>query len=201
MLEVWSELDHPTILRLPMPALLPRRLSHFNGECTFEYCSDQAMEYLPAPSLRRILHLQNELVSRSSDLNTRALLSSSFGSGSNTPRHERETSASRQQPTSGSTATDLLLGVTGRNKLLAAGDRLRELIIPDALAQAVTVGVGGGKKPKSKKEKDKDDTRAEAARSELDELVAGSCPLCEGSVVGLDKPFIADGEDVADWVV
>jgi len=106
----------------------------------------------------------------------------------------------RQAVTTGSAATDLLLGVTGRNKLMAAGDKLRELIIPDALAQAVSVGVGG-KKTKSKKEKDKDDVRAEAARAELDELVAGSCPLCEGSVVALDKPFVAEDEDTSSWVV
>jgi len=161
------------------------------------------MEYLPAATLRRIYHLQNELVVKSNEPAGRALLSSSFtptGSGSGTPRHGRESSSNRV--TTGSTATDLLLGVTGRNKLMAAGDKLRELIIPDALAQAVTIGVGGGaKKPKSKKEKDKDETRAEAARMELDELVAGSCPLCEGSVVALDKPFIAEGEDARDWDV
>lgn len=160
------------------------------------------MEYLPAATLRRIVHLQNELIVKPSDGN-RALLSSSFSpspSGTGTPRHTKESSG-RGAVTSGSTATDLLLGVTGRNKLMAAGDRLRELIIPDALAQAVNVGVGGGKRSKSKKEKDVDYVRAEAARVELDEIVAGSCPLCEGSVVGLDKPFIAEGEDTADWDV
>lgn len=161
------------------------------------------MEYLPAATLRRIYHLQNELVTKSSESTGRALLSSSFtpsGSGTATPQHGREASSTRA--TTGSTATDLLLGVTGRNKLLAAGDKLRELIIPDALAQAVTISVGGGgKKPKSKREKDRDDTRAEAARVELDELVAGSCPLCEGSVVALDRPFIAEGEDGRDWEV
>ncbi len=54
---------------------------------------------------------------------------------------------------------------------------------------------------KSKKERDREDTRAEACRKELDEVVAGVCPLCEGAVVGLDKPFVADGEDVGDWAV
>jgi hypothetical protein len=161
------------------------------------------MEYLPAATLRRIYHLQTELVVKTSDTGGRALLSSSFtpsGSGTATPRHGRESSSNRV--TTGSAATDLLLGVTGRNKLLAAGDKLREMIIPDALAQAVTMSVGGStKKPKSKKEKDRDNTRAEAARVELDELVAGSCPLCEGSVVTLDRPFITEGEDARDWDV
>jgi hypothetical protein len=98
--------------------------------------------------------------------------------------------------------------VTGRNKLLAAGDRLRELIIPDALAQAVSVvgagvGVGSGKRSKALREGGGavDEARAAEARKELDELVAGVCPLCEGSVAGIDKPFISEGEDVGDWAV
>jgi hypothetical protein len=46
-----------------------------------------------------------------------------------------------------------------------------------------------------------DEARAAEARKELDELVAGVCPLCEGSVAGIDKPFISEGEDVGDWAV
>lgn len=168
----------------------------------------QAMEFLPAPSLRRILHLQNELVK--SDTPSRLLLSQTFpsSSGISTPTARPKC---REMPTSGNAATDLLLGVTGRNKLLAAGDKLRDLIIPDALAQAVTAvgttvvsgvaGVGGSSAKKSKKERDRDDTRAEVARKELDELVAGVCPLCEGAVVGLDRPFIKEDEAVGDWAV
>ena len=41
--------------------------------------------------------------------------------------------------------------------------------------------------------------KAEKAREELDELLAGSCPLCEGVVAGLDKPFIKEGEDDDSW--
>ncbi|WWD16593.1 hypothetical protein CI109_101021 [Kwoniella shandongensis] len=183
----------------------------FHADCQIS----MAMEFLPAPSLRRILHLQDELVSRSSEPAGRALLSSNFSpapSGAGTPRHGKE--GSRNGTTSGSAATDLLLGMTGRNKLIAAGDRLRELIIPDALAQAVSVvgagvgvtsGGGSGSGKKSLKKRDKfaaaDDGRIEELRKELDELVAGQCPLCEGAVVGLDKPFIVSGEDTTDWEV
>jgi hypothetical protein len=84
---------------------------------------------------------------------------------------------------------------------------LRELIIPDALAQAVSVvgaGVGvGGKKGKTSRVEDglADSPRGEEARKELDELVAGVCPLCEGAVVGIDRPFVVDGEDVGEWDV
>jgi hypothetical protein len=161
------------------------------------------MEFLPPASLRRIYHLQEELVSKP-DPSSRALLSSSFPSqsGSNTP-------AQRKLAT-GSTATDLLLGVTGRNKLLAAGDKLRELIIPDVLAQAVSVvgqgvGVGGGSAAISKKKtRDRgdgnNDEKTARAKAELDKIVAAVCPLCEGSVVGLDRPFVAEGEGL-DWDV
>ncbi|WWC87797.1 uncharacterized protein L201_002689 [Kwoniella dendrophila CBS 6074] len=182
----------------------------FHADCLIS----MAMEFLPAPSLRRILRLQDELVTRSSDSSSRALLSSNFSpsqSGTGTPRHTKEGSSKTQNQiaTSGNTATDLLLGLGGRNKLLAAGDRLREMIIPDALAQAVSVvgagvGVSGGASGSSKKkrlERKLDEGRAEEIRKELDDLVASVCPLCEGSVVGLDKPFIAQGEDTRDWDV
>ncbi|KAK4687400.1 vacuolar protein sorting-associated protein 18, partial [Tremellales sp. Uapishka_1] len=174
----------------------------FHADCLIQ----MAMEFLPAASLRRILHLQNELVARSSESSGRPLLSSNFsaGTGTNTPRREKEDS--RDAPiTSGSAATDFLLGVTGRNKLVAAGDRLRELIVPDALAQAISVvgagvGVGSGIGKKStKKERAREDQ--EELRKELDDLVAGACPLCEGSVMGIDKPFIKEGEDEGDWAV
>ena len=102
--------------------------------------------------------------------------------------------------TSGSTTTDLLLGITGRNRLLAAGDKLRELIIPDALAQTLSsVTLGGG--PAKKQDDKYSEGKADAARDELDSLVASVCPLCESAIVGLDKPFIADGEDTREWDV
>lgn len=162
------------------------------------------MEFLPPASLRRIYHLQEELVSKP-DPSSRALLSSSFPSqsGTNTP------AGGGRKAVSGSTATDLLLGVTGRNKLLAAGDKLRELIIPDVLAQAVSVvgqgvGVGGPATVSKKKNRDKgdggNDEKTARAKAELDKIVAAVCPLCEGSVAGLDKPFVTEGEGL-DWEV
>lgn len=90
-------------------------------------------------------------------------------------------------------ATDWL-PVPGRKTLAAAGDRLRDLIVPDALAQAVS---GTGKR----KKRDVDNTHIEEARKELDELVATTCPLCEGVIASIDKPFIKDEEDVGDWAI
>ncbi|WVR03897.1 hypothetical protein IAU60_000896 [Kwoniella sp. DSM 27419] len=181
----------------------------FHADCLIS----MAMEFLPAPSLRRILRLQDELVSRASEPSGRSLLSSSYspsGSGAGTPKRQNGKDG-RNAITSGSTATDLLLGVTGRNKLMAAGDRIREMIIPDALAQAVSVvgagvGVGSGsggagKKGKKSDVRRVDDARAEELRKEVDDLVASACPLCEGAVAGLDKPFIGEKENTADWDV
>lgn len=165
--------------------------------CYVRKLTFQAMEYLPSPSLRRILHLQDELVRGDpSAPGHRTLLSSQFGpggpgSGSGTPRRENN-----HTPAPSATATDFLLGaVPGRRTLVAAGDKLRELIVPDALAQAVT---GGSKK---KRRDPNEEARMQQARAELDALVAAVCPLCEGAVVAIDRPFVKEGEDTSDWAV
>lgn len=137
--------------------------------------------------------MQNELLSRSAEAGgARTLLSSHFSSG--TPKRIENASS----------ATDFLMAVPGRKTLAAAGDRLRELIVPDALAQAVSVvgagvGVGGGSR--KKKRGPEEEVRLEVVRKELDELIAAVCPLCEGSVAAIDRPFVRDDEDVSDWAV
>ena len=182
----------------------------------------QTKEYLPAPALRRILALQTELVKltaahappaaaaaaaidRGSITNPslisaarappaaaqRALLSANFGAG---PRSGG----------GGGGGGNAL----GRN-LLSAGDRLRDLIVPDALASLVTapagwipgIGLGGGGGGGSTKRdaSEKDAARAERIREELEEVLAAQCPMCEGVVAGLDKPFVQPGEVDASW--
>lgn len=90
----------------------------------------------------------------------------------------------------------------GRNMFVAA-DRLKDMIVPDALANAIALpslpwgGVGGDGK-KGKKAGDVEGEKGEKARESLDELLASSCPLCESVVVGLDKPFI-EPEEVDAW--
>jgi hypothetical protein len=82
--------------------------------------------------------------------------------------------------------SNLLLG--GSRKLLAAGDKLRELIIPDVLASAVnTVGGGigsrGGTSNKGMVAQDsRDQNKVDKLRHEIDEFLATSCVLCEVSV-------------------
>lgn len=91
----------------------------------------------------------------------------------------------------------------GRN-ILSAGDRLRDLIVPDALASIVTApagwipGIGGGGRRAGEKDAGQ---RAEKLRRELEEVLAGSCPLCESVVAGVDKPFVKEGEEDASWTV
>jgi hypothetical protein len=153
-----------------------------------------ATEYLPAPSLRRLLHMQNELLSRSTDSGHRTLLSSHFNPG--TPKNEPATGAGGFLG-----GVPGLPALPGRQTLVAAGDKLRDLVVPDALAQAVSV-VGAGVVGKKKKTRNpEDEARLEVLRKDLDDLIAAACPLCEGSVAAIDKPFVREDEDVSDWAV
>ena len=98
----------------------------------------------------------------------------------------------------------------GRN-LLSAGDRLRDLIVPDALASLVTapagwipgIGLGagnGGAGAGAKRDAgEKDAEKAERVRRELEDVLAAQCPMCESVVAGLDKPFVQPGEVDASW--
>jgi len=108
----------------------------------------------------------------------RALLSTNFGPIANPLQN-------------GARAANLL----GRS-VISAGDRLRDLIIPDALAALVTApnwlpGMGGNRTTGNEQVGDK---KLESLRAELDDVLSGSCPLCESVVMGLDKPFVKEGE-------
>lgn len=96
----------------------------------------------------------------------------------------------------GARAANLL----GRN-IISAGDRLRDLIIPDALAAVVSApawipGVGHRRPGVGFDEK-----KTQRLRAELEDVLASSCPLCESVLVGLDKPFVKEGEDDTTWVL
>jgi hypothetical protein len=158
----------------------------------------QVKEYLPSHALRRILTLQTELVRGSAKergitnpqrppappVPQRTLLSANFAIPNG-----RVIPGIPGVPGSGLT----------RN-LVAAGDRLRDLIVPESLASVVggVWGTGGNKRNTAGSE-GRDAEKAEKMREELDELLASSCPLCESVVAGLDKPFIVDGEVDESW--
>ncbi|KAF8973878.1 DigA protein [Flammula alnicola] len=167
-----------------------------------------AKEYLPAATLRRIVTLQTELMKDASKgrgghvskptlivnpptgrqpAPQRTLLSANFGPIVNPLQN-------------GAKAANLL----GRS-VISAGDRLRDLIIPDALASVVTgsnwlPGMGGGNRP-SGEEKTAGDKKLETLRAELEDMLSSSCPLCDSVVAGLDKPFVMDGEVDTSWTL
>ena len=93
--------------------------------------------------------------------------------------------------------------VVGRN-ILSAGDKLRELIVPDTLVTLVTapvgwipgIGLGSGRRNGTDPDLGK---KAEKLRRELENVLASSCPLCESVVAGLDKPFVQSGEVDTSW--
>ncbi|EMD42009.1 hypothetical protein CERSUDRAFT_110549 [Gelatoporia subvermispora B] len=188
-------------------SLLTRQFYVFPCQHTFhaDCLIGLTKEYLPAHALRRILTLQTELVkaTQKGPLDRSSITNPSLLPG--TP-HSRQPTSQRTllsanfgigAPLNGTRAANSL----GKN-LLSAGDRLRDLIIPDALASVVTApagwipGIGAGSR-KIKGEKDTE--KVERLRKELEDLLAASCPLCESVVAGLDKPFVQPGEVDSSW--
>ncbi|EJF66976.1 hypothetical protein DICSQDRAFT_95920 [Dichomitus squalens LYAD-421 SS1] len=165
-------------------------------------------EFLPAPALRRILALQTELMKSSQ---TTAIDRTAITNPSLLPatRHTPAPAPAQRTLLSANFAVGSVPGARGANalgrNLLSAGDRLRDLIIPDALANLVTapagwipgIGLGGGGAKRDVGEKDAE--KAERTRRELEDLLAANCPLCESVVVGLDRPFVQVGEVDASW--
>ncbi|KAF8912996.1 Pep3/Vps18/deep orange family-domain-containing protein [Gymnopilus junonius] len=165
-------------------------------------------EYLPPASLRRIVALQTELMKDASKgkgtaqkplaviasapighqpMTQRTLLSANFGPIVNPLQN-------------GAKAANIL----GRS-VISAGDKLRDLIVPDALATLVSApnwlpGIGGGNRA-SGDEKTPGHKKLEAMRDELEDLLSSSCPLCESVVAGLDKPFVVEGEVDTSWTL
>lgn len=98
--------------------------------------------------------------------------------------------------------------VASKNMFAAAGAGLRDLIIPESLATAITSNInlnlnivpwGGANEEKGVKSTQRARERADKLKEELDELLAATCPLCESVVVGLDKPFVLPGEVDHSW--
>jgi vacuolar protein sorting-associated protein 18 len=160
-------------------------------------------EYLPAHALRRILALQTELMKGTQDSSN---VSNPTLAGANPPVRQP---ASQRTLLSANFATltnplqngTRAAGSLGRN-ILSAGDKLRDLIIPDALATVVSAPtwIPGmrGRREGAEKHGGK---KAEALRAELDDVLASSCPLCESVVAGLDTPFVKEGEIDTSWAL
>ena len=151
----------------------------------------QAKEYLPSHALRKLLALQTELMKSMPEANAGQM---------RTPNSSQFIPQGQVRSQTGGT------NALGWN-LLSAGDKLRDLIVPESLASVVSSGVwstgldkvgitwgGSSKPPQGDRSR-----QAEKAREELDDLLVSACPLCESVVVGLDKPFVREDEDDPTW--
>ncbi|KAJ3516463.1 hypothetical protein NLJ89_g1114 [Agrocybe chaxingu] len=166
-----------------------------------------AKEYLPAHSLRRIVTLQTELLkdARNRGQVSKPTLVISSPPGGRHPTTQRTLLSSNFGPIvnplqNGAKAANLL----GRS-VISAGDRLRDLIIPDALAALVTApnwlpGMGGNNRTTGY-EQTIGEKKLESMRTELEQVLSSNCPLCESVVAGLDKPFVMDGEVDTSWTL
>ncbi|TFK77229.1 hypothetical protein BDN72DRAFT_953692 [Pluteus cervinus] len=162
-----------------------------------------AKEYHPPHMLRKILTLQNELVKGNTLVKSGPVPGAPIGSpmampaGRGVPAQRSLLSANFGNPLqNGARAANLL----GRS-MMSAGDKLRDLIIPDALASVVAPpnwipGMGGGAR-----RNELDNKNWKKMKAELDEILASSCPLCESVVVGLDRPFVKEGEVDTSWAL
>lgn len=184
-----AECKHPLLTR---PFYVFPCQHSFHADCLV----GMVKEYLPTHALRRILALQSEIGAISDafrtpvDRNTIAPPVPAIGA--------RQPPVSQRTLLSSTFTAPLQMG----RGLLTAGDRLRDLIIPDALATIVTnplVGITGqvSRRPGERDEKAK--VKGEKARKELEDILAAACPLCESVVVGLDKPFVKKDESDTSW--
>jgi vacuolar protein sorting-associated protein 18 len=209
---VFASASDPTVLCLSVPAYIPRGLPHRLSEYSLfgeRLCDTndvtQAKEYLPALALRRILALQNELIKSTEGAQDRA--NQPPAPVANGPVRQPTTQRTLLSANFATLANPLIDGTRAAGSLgrgiLSAGDRLRDLIIPDALAAAVAAptswipGIGGTRRNGTEREGGK---KAETLRAELDDVLASNCPLCESVVAGLDKPFVNPAE-VDTWAL
>lgn len=182
-----------------------------------------AKESLSAVQLRRIVALQTELVklAATSQPNGQPVISAPVASvaasanqGSRGPTQAQRTllsSAFIPGSANGSLTramNPLTAAAAMGNVVFTASDKLRDLIVPDALATAVGVWGGRGKAlggaiglGGDHASEGETGSRIEALRAELDTVLAGSCPLCDSVVSGLDKPFVKEGEVDSSWTI
>ncbi|EIN14075.1 hypothetical protein PUNSTDRAFT_95620 [Punctularia strigosozonata HHB-11173 SS5] len=163
-----------------------------------------AKEYLPAHALRRILALQGELVKTAQV--DRGNITGPTAAVQNAHVRQPSTQRTLLSANFGNLANPLQNGTRAANSLgrniLSAGDRLRDLIVPDALVSVVSnpwIGITGSGR-RSGKDSSKEE-KASKLRAELDDVLASACPLCESVVAGLDKPFVKEGEIDTSWAL
>ncbi|KAH7345284.1 Pep3/Vps18/deep orange family-domain-containing protein [Rhizoctonia solani] len=182
-----------------------------------------AKESLSAVQLRRIVALQTELVklAASQQPNSQPVISAPVASVAVSSPQASRASTQAQRTLLSSTFTTgsvngsltralnpLTAAATMGSVMVTASDKLRDLIVPDALATAVGVWGGRGKAiggamgiSHGHLNEGEAGSRIEALRAELDNVLAGSCPLCDSVVSGIDKPFVKEGEIDTSWTI
>ncbi|CAE6425800.1 unnamed protein product [Rhizoctonia solani] len=182
-----------------------------------------AKESLSAVQLRRIVALQTELVklAASQQPNNQPVISAPVASvtGSTPQASRASTQAQRTLLSSTFTAgsvngsltralNPLTAAATMGSVMVTASDKLRDLIVPDALATAVGVWGGRGKAiggaigiNHGHLNEGEAGSRIESLRAELDNVLASSCPLCDSVISGIDKPFVKEGEIDTSWII
>jgi vacuolar protein sorting-associated protein 18 len=88
-------------------------------------------------------------------------------------------------------------GSIGRG-VLNAGDRLREMIIPESLANLAGGWSNSSARDKTRLSK-KEILLHSQLQEELDEIIAASCPLCDSLVNNLEKEYINSPGDAEGW--
>ncbi|KAI6047775.1 Pep3/Vps18/deep orange family-domain-containing protein [Pisolithus marmoratus] len=186
--------------------LLTRQFYVFPCQHTFhaDCLIGLAKECLPTHALRRVLALQTELVKESQAGPAERSVAGTTDAQVEQPVRQRTLLSTNFVGPALQNGTKAVAPL-GRN-ILSAGDKLRDLIIPDALAAVATAPVGwipgmglaGGKKSGSDKDGEK---QTERLRAELDDILASCCPMCESVVAGLDKPFVDPAEMDTTWAL
>jgi len=88
-------------------------------------------------------------------------------------------------------------GSFGRG-VLSAGDRLREMIVPESLANLATGWSNTSARNKERLSK-KELAQHTRLQEELDDIIAASCPLCDSLVNNLEKEYVTLPSDLESW--
>jgi hypothetical protein len=146
---------------------------------------------LPPSGLRKMVSLQLELVQGHGN-------ESKIGAESLDPQHPKNpqnllTAAFNPDGFSVVGAA----GSFGRG-VLSAGDRLREMIVPESLANLAGGWSGSATRGKQRLSKQQLSVHTRL-QEELDDIIASSCPLCDSLVNDLEKDYVQLPSDVESW--
>jgi len=144
---------------------------------------------LPSTGLRKMVSLQMELLQGQSE---------DLKAGIEAKGHV--SSKANQKLLSTAFTPEGIVGAAGSfgRGVLSAGDKLREMIVPESLANLAGGWSGSNARDKQRLSKSQLSTQ-KRLQEELDEIIASSCPLCDGLVNDLEKEYVQLAGDVASW--